>query len=44
MMPSAPALETAEASVERAIQPMGACTMGVSTPSMRVTRLSKEAE
>jgi hypothetical protein len=28
MMPSPPARETAEASGKRAIQPMGACTMG----------------
>jgi hypothetical protein len=28
MMPSPPARETAEASVLRAIQPIGACTMG----------------
>ena len=33
MMPMAPAFETAAASCERAIQPMGACTMGMSTPS-----------
>ena len=40
MMPSPPALETAEASCARAIQPIGACTTGISTPSSRVTRLS----
>ena len=40
MMPIAPALDTADASCERAIQPMGACIMGVSTPSILVTRLS----
>ena len=40
MMPSPPALETAEASCDRAIQPIGACTTGISTPSSRVTRLS----
>lgn len=40
MMPSPPALLTAEASCERAIHPIGACTMGRSTPSRRVTRLS----
>ena len=40
-MPSAPALDTAEASGERAIQPIGGCTMGISTPSTRVMRLSK---
>ena len=39
MMPMAPALETAEASADRAIQPMGACTMGISTPRSSVTRL-----
>ena len=41
MMPMAPAFETAEASFERAIQPMGAWTMGISTPRSFVTRLSK---
>ncbi len=40
MIPSPPAEETAEASCERAIQPMGACTTGISTPSSRVMRLS----
>ena len=39
-MPMAPALETAAASWERAIQPIGACTVGPCTPSMAVTRLS----
>ena len=39
MMPIAPALETAEASWARAIQPIGAWTMGTSTPSISVTRL-----
>jgi glycine cleavage system protein P-like pyridoxal-binding family len=38
MMPRAPALETADASWARAIQPIGACTMGTSTPSSSVTR------
>ena len=41
MMPSAPAFETAEASCARAIQPIGACTIGISTPSSSVTRLRK---
>ena len=41
MMPMAPALETADASGERAIHPMGACTMGRSTPRSSVTRLEK---
>ena len=40
MMPRAPAFETAEASWERAIQPIGACTIGISMPSIRVTRFS----
>ena len=40
MMPMAPALETAEASRERAIHPMGAWTMGISTPRSSVTRLA----
>ena len=39
MMPIAPALETAEASWARAIHPIGACTMGTSTPRRSVTRL-----
>ena len=39
MMPMAPALETADASCERAIQPIGAWTMGMSTPRSSVTRL-----
>ena len=39
MIPMAPALETAEARAERAIHPIGACTMGMSTPSSSVTRL-----
>ena len=41
MMPSAPAFETAEASCARAIQPIGACTIGISTPSSSVTRFAK---
>src|SRR5262249_45167235 len=41
MMPNAPAFDTAAASGERAIQPIGACTIGISTPRRRVTRLSK---
>src|SRR5437763_2560889 len=40
MMPSPPALETAEASWDRAIHPIGACTIGYSTPSSSVTRLT----
>jgi hypothetical protein len=40
MMPMAPALETAEAKLERAIHPMGAWTMGISTPRRAVTRLA----
>ena len=43
MIPQAPARETAEASWLRAIQPIGAWTMGMSTPRARVTRLSKAA-
>ena len=39
IIPSPPALLTAEASCERAIQPIGACTMGYSTPSIWVMRL-----
>src|SRR5262245_30264895 len=39
MIPSPPALDTAEASCARAIQPIGACTIGYSTPSSSVTRL-----
>ena len=38
MMPRPPALETAEASCARAIQPMGACMIGYSTPSRSVMR------
>ena len=41
MIPRPPAEETAEASRERAIQPIGACTTGISTPNSRVMRLSK---
>ncbi len=39
MMPSPPALETAEASCARAIQPIGAWTIGYSIPSISVTRV-----
>ena len=39
MMPMPPALETAEASGARAIQPMGAWITGISMPSMAVMRL-----
>ncbi len=38
MIPSPPALETAEASCARAIQPIGACTIGYFTPSRSVMR------
>jgi hypothetical protein len=44
MMPIAPALDTAEASVERAIQPIGACTIGISIPNNSVTRLVSTPE
>ena len=37
--PRPPALETAEARAERAIQPMGACTTGIVIPSFCVKRL-----
>src|SRR6185437_9554836 len=40
MMPMPPAFDTAEASWARAIQPMGAWTMGYSTPSISVMRFS----
>jgi hypothetical protein len=40
MIPMAPALETAEASADRAIHPMGAWTIGISTPRRAVTRLA----
>src|SRR5262249_48020966 len=43
MMPMAPAFDTAEASCALAIQPMGACTIGMSTPSSSVTRLANTA-
>ena len=43
MIPRPPAAETADASCDRAIQPIGAWTTGISTPSSRVTRLSKVA-
>src|ERR1700683_1053235 len=41
MIPIAPAFETAEASCARAIQPIGACTIGYLTPSSLVIRFSK---
>ncbi len=41
IMPMPPALETAAASCDRAIHPIGACTIGVSTPSISVTRFLK---
>ena len=41
MIPIAPALDTALASCDRAIHPIGACTIGMSTPSSSVTRLAK---
>ena len=40
MIPNAPACDTADASWLRAIQPIGACTIGISTPRCRDTRLS----
>src|SRR4051794_9055347 len=40
MIPSAPAFDTADASCDLAIHPIGACTIGISTPSISVTRLS----
>src|SRR4051794_10431643 len=40
MIPIAPALDTADASCALAIQPIGACTIGISTPSISVTRLA----
>src|SRR2546423_9851954 len=40
MMPMAPAFDTADASCARAIQPIGACTIGISTPSISVTWLA----
>ena len=43
MIPIAPALDTALASWDRAIHPIGACTIGMSTPSSSVTRLEKVA-
>src|SRR6185369_7510509 len=38
MIPKPPALDTAEASCARAIQPIGACTIGYLTPSKSVMR------
>src|SRR5215468_4480095 len=43
MIPQAPARETAEASWLRAIQPIGAWMIGISTPRWRETRLSNAA-
>ena len=43
MIPRPPADETADASLDRAIQPIGACTTGMSTPSSRVMRLSNRS-
>src|SRR5262249_33994933 len=40
MIPNAPALLTALASCARAIHPIGACTIGMSTPNALVTRFS----
>ena len=40
MMPSPPAFDTADANCARAIQPIGACTMGYSTPSIFEMRFS----
>ena len=39
MIPSPPALETADASGLRAIHPIGACTIGISMPSISVIRV-----
>src|SRR4051812_1585626 len=39
MIPIAPAFDTADASCDRAIHPIGACTIGISTPNISVTRL-----
>ena len=39
MMPRPPASETADASWLRAIHPIGACTMGISIPSISVIRV-----
>ena len=44
MLPMAPALETADTSGDRAIQPIGACTIGMSTPSIFVTRFAHMRE
>ena len=41
MMPSPPAFDTAEASWALAIQPIGACTIGISMPRVSVIRLRK---
>ncbi len=43
MIPHAPACDTAEASCDRAIHPIGAWTIGMSTPRSRLTRLSNAA-
>src|SRR6478735_6193852 len=40
MIPSAPAFDTADANCARAMYPIGAWTMGCSTPSNWVTRFS----
>ena len=40
MMPNAPLLDTAPANCDRPIQPIGACTMGISIPNNWVIRLS----
>ena len=39
MMPSPPALDTADASWARAMKPIGACTIGCSIPSSSVIRV-----
>src|SRR3546814_1734615 len=44
MIPMAPAFDTALASCERAIQPIGAWTIGMSTPRRSVTRFEKLEE
>ena len=44
MIPIPPAFDTADASCARAIHPMGAWTMGYSTPSMSVMRFWKRKQ
>ena len=40
IIPSPPAFDTADANCARAIQPIGACTIGYSTPSISVIRFA----